>query len=154
MGVASLYLEKITMRRARDVMIVDLLAIRADATVEEAIRSLLDHRVSGAPVVDQQGCLVGIVSEFQLLEAIYRPEVKLEQVRDLMTKDVITVTEDAALSEVANLLLLHRIRRVPVVRAGRLVGIVTRRDLLRCTLEADDTSSELADEVKACSGAH
>jgi len=142
------------MRRARDVMIADLLAIRADATVEEAIRSLLDHRVSGAPVVDQQGCLVGIVSEFQLLEAIYRPEVKQEQVRDLMTKDVITVSEDAALSEVANLLLLHRIRRVPVVRAGRLVGIVTRRDLLRCTLEADDTPSELADEVKAYSGAH
>lgn len=135
-------------------MIADLLAIRADATVEEAIRSLLDHRVSGAPVVDQQGCLVGIVSEFQLLEAIYRPEVKQEQVRDLMTKDVITVTEDAALSEVANLLLLHRIRRVPVVRAGRLVGIVTRRDLLRCTLEADDTPDELTNEVTACSGVH
>jgi CBS domain-containing protein len=96
---------------------------------------------------------VGIVSEFQLLEAIYRPEVKQEQVRDLMTKDVITVTEDAALSEVANL-LLHRIQRVPVVRAGRLVGIVTRRDLLRCTLEADDTPDELTDEVKACSGVH
>jgi len=140
------------MRRARDVMIADLLAIRVDATVEEAIRSLLDHRVSGAPIVDEQGCLVGIISEFQLLEAIYRPEVKREQVRDLMTKDVITVSEDAALSEVANLLLLHRIRRVPVVRAGRLVGIVTRRDLLRCTLEADDTPDELADEVKVCSG--
>jgi len=135
-------------------MIADLLAIRTDATVEEAIRSLLDHRVSGAPVVDEQGCLVGIISEFQLIEAIYRPEVKQEQVRDLMTKDVITVTEDAALSEVANLLLLHRIRRVPVVRAGQLVGIVTRRDLLRCTLEADDTREELADEVKACSGVH
>jgi CBS domain-containing protein len=133
-------------------MIADLLAIRADTTVEEAIRSLLDHRVSGAPVVDQQGRLVGIISEFQLLEAIYRPEVKQEQVRDLMTRDVITVTEEAALSEVANLLLLHRIRRVPVVRDGRLVGIVTRRDLLRCTLEAEDTRDELADAVRACSG--
>jgi CBS domain-containing protein len=135
-------------------MSTNLLAIRAEATVEEAIRCLLDHRVSGAPIVDEQGCLVGIVSEFQLLEAIYRPEVKQEQVRDLMTKDVITVTEDAALAEVANLLLLHRIRRVPVVRGGRLVGIVTRRDLLRCTLEADDMPGELTDEVKAYSAVH
>ena len=118
-----------------------------------AIRGLLKHHVSGAPIVDEQGCLVGIVSEFQLLEAIYRPEVKQEQVRDLMTKDVITVTEDAGLSEVANLLLLHRIRRVPVVRDDKMVGIITRRDLLQSTVGAEGLRDEPVDEVKACSGA-
>lgn len=138
------------MRRARDVMNTDVVAICAEATVEEAIRSLLEHRVSGAPLLDEQGALVGIVSEFQLLEAIYRPEVKQEQVRNLMTKDVITVTEDAALSEVTNLLLLHRIRRVPVVRDGKMVGIISRRDLLRCTVDAQGTQGESSDEVKAC----
>jgi CBS domain-containing protein len=141
------------MRRARDVMNTNLVAVCADATVEETIRSLLEHHVSGAPIVDEQGYLVGIVSEFQLLEAIYRPEVKQEQVRDLMTKDVITVTEDAALSEVANLLLLHRIRRVPVVRDGKIVGIIARRDLLRCTVDVEAAPGEAAEEIKACSGA-
>ena len=138
------------MRRARDVMNTDVVAICADATVEQAIRSLLEHNVSGAPLVDEQGGLVGIVSEFQLLEAIYRPEVKQEQVRNLMTKDVITVAEDATLSEVANLLLLHRIRRVPVVRDGKMVGVISRRDLLRCTVDAENPQGESTDEIKAC----
>jgi CBS domain-containing protein len=141
------------MRRARDVMNKNLVVLRADTTVEQAIRSLLEHHVSGAPVVDQQGRLVGIVSEFQLLEAIYRPEVKREQVCDLMTKDVITVPENATLSEVANLLLLHRIRRVLVVRDGKMVGIIARRDLLRCVVDTENPQDQPADEVKACSGA-
>ena len=141
------------MRRARDVMNSNVVAIDADATVEETIHSLLKHRASGAPVVDRQGELIGIVSEFQLLEAIYRPEVKREQVRDLMTRDVITVGADATLSEVANMLLLHRIRRVPVVHEGKMIGIISRHDLLRCTVDADEPQCERADEVTACSGA-
>ena len=140
------------MRRAEDVMNMNVVAIRPDATVEEAIRSLLEHHVSGVPIIDEQGCLAGIISEFQLLEAIYRPEVKQERVRDLMTKDVITVAEDAALSEVANMLLLHRIRRVPVVRDGKMVGIISRRDLLGCTVDAENALGEPGGEVNARPG--
>ncbi len=140
------------MRRARDVMNKNVVAIRPDATVEEAIHSLLENHVSGVPIIDEQGYLAGIISEFQLLEAIYRPEVKQERVRDLMTKDVITVAEDAALSEVANMLLLHRIRRVPVVRDGKMVGIIARRDLLGCTVDAENTLGEPGGEVNACPG--
>jgi CBS domain-containing protein len=141
------------MRRARDVMNTSLVAICTDATVEDAIQCLLEHRVTGAPVVDEEGCLVGIVSEFQLLEAIYRPEVKQEHVCDLMTKQVITVTEDAPLSEVANKLLLHRIRRAPVVRGNTVVGIVSRRDLLRHVHGTGDEQGQPAGNVEACSGA-
>jgi len=140
------------MRRAGDVMNKNVVAIRPDATVEEAIRSLLENHVSGVPIVDEQGCLAGIISEFQLLEAIYRPEVKQERVRDLMTKDVIIVAEDATLSEVANMLLLHRIRRVPVVRDGKMVGIIARRDLLKCTVDAEHTLGDPGGEVNACPG--
>jgi CBS domain-containing protein len=140
------------MRKARDVMNTNLVTIRTDSSVEEAIRCLLEHRVTGVPVVDQQGRLAGIVSEYQLLEAIYRPEVKQEQVCDLMTRDVITVTEDAPLSEVANMLLLHRIRRAPVVRGGAVVGIVTRRDLLRCLLDAELEPGQAAEAIETCSG--
>ena len=139
------------MRPVRDVISSNAVVIRENATVEEAIHCLLEHRVSGVPVVDQQGSLVGIISEFQLIEAVYRPDVKREQVRDLMTKDVITVGQDADISEVANLLLLHRIRRVPVVHEGKVLGVIARNDLLRCTVDAECTQAHAANEVKACS---
>lgn len=142
------------MRRARDVMSRNVVVIRENATVEEAIHSLLKDRVSGAPVVDAEGQLLGIVSEFQLLEAIYRPEVKQELVRDLMTKDVITVTDESILSEVANMFLLHRIRRVPVLCNGEMVGLISRRDLLKCTVDAEDTQGGPGEKVKACSCGH
>lgn len=142
------------MRRARDAMSRNVVVIREHATVEEAIHSLLKHRVSGAPVVDAQGQLVGIISEFQLLEAIYRPEVKQELVRDLMTKDVITVTDESILSEVANMFLLHRIRRVPVLCNGEMVGLISHRDLLKCTVDAEHTQGGPGAKVKACSCGH
>jgi CBS domain-containing protein len=139
------------MNKARDVMNTELITIRTDATVGDAIRCLLANRISGVPVIDEHGCLAGIVSEYQLLEALYRPEVKKESVCNLMTKDVITIAEDAALPDVANLLLLHRIRRVPVVSRGKMVGIISRRDLLRHIGAV--SHDELLEEVRACSGA-
>ena len=140
------------MYRARDVMRTDLITVRAEATFGDAIRTLLEHDISGAPVVDEQGRLVGIISELQLLEAVYTPEVKTHHVRHFMTKHVLTVTEETILSDVTNLMVLHRIRRVPVVREGELVGIISRRDLLRYTLEAEDTLKKSIDQVKTFAG--
>ena len=137
------------MYEARDVMATDVLAIPPDMAVKDAIQGLVAHRVSGAPVVDAGGQLVGIITEFQLLEAIFAPEVKKYLVGDLMTKDVFTVTENTMLSDVANLFVTHRIRRVPVVRNGRIVGIVARCDLLRYILEANDTLDEFLDELRS-----
>lgn len=137
------------MSQAQDVMSRKIVAVSADATVEDAIRSLLEHHVSGAPIVDEQGCLVGIISEFQLLEAVYTPEIKQQRVSDLMTKDVVTVTEDASLSEITNMLLLHRIRRVPVVRDRKVVGIIARRDLLRYVVDTENPQGQPPDQLKA-----
>jgi CBS domain-containing protein len=134
-------------------MTTSLFTISKDATVEEAIRMLIDRDVSGAPVVDDQGKLIGIISELQLLEAVYTPEVKSQRLRSFMTKDVLTVAEDTLLSDVTNILVLHRIRRVPVLRDGRLVGIITRRDLLRYALEASDTLTMSVNELKTYVGA-
>ncbi len=116
-------------------MNAEVVSISADATIGEAVLTLVNGHISGMPVVDDQQQMVGIISEFQLLEAVYSPEVKSLPVRNLMTSDVITIEPTAALSDVTNLLVMHRIRRVPVVDDGRLVGIVSRRDLLKSTLE-------------------
>jgi len=135
--------ESASVYRTRDVMNKDVIAIQPEATVGEAIELLLQHSLSGLPVVDEQGLLAGIISEFQLIEAIHHPEIKHQAVRELMTKDVIVVKEETALAVVAKMIRHHHLRRIPVVRNGKVVGIIARRDLLRYITMNEDAQSEL-----------
>ncbi len=137
------------MYRVRDVMQRDVLGIGAEASIREAMETLVAHHISGMPVVDRQGQLVGIISEFQLLEAVYLPEIKQRRVCDLMTKDVLTVSESMLLSDLTNMMLLHGIRRLPVVSEGKVVGIVARRDVIRYVLEHEDVLDDFLAEVQA-----
>jgi CBS domain-containing protein len=113
-------------------------SIRADAPVEEAARVMLQHRISGLPVVDDNGDLIGMVTEGDLLRREASAErrrwlelvlgsVKPEEgprlahpatVAEVMTRPVVTVSEDTRVQEVADILQRHRIKRVPVVRGG------------------------------------
>ena len=113
------------MFKAQDAMTRQVITISPDATVEEAIHLLLDHQISSAPVVDADGRLVGIVSEYQLLEVTYDPRLRGRMVRDLMTKDVVAVSQMRRLAEVVTLFVVHRIRRLPVVQNGRMLGIIS-----------------------------
>lgn len=128
------------MYQVNEIMNQEVLAISSDATVAEAIHFLLEHQISGMPVTDSEGRLVGIISEFQLLETIYLPELNDKPVSDLMTKDVLTIEPTARLSDAASLFIRHRIRRLPVVEDGKMIGVVSRRDLLRYTEQADTKS--------------
>ncbi len=116
---------------ASDVMTTNVVTVSPDDTAEAAMEILLQNEISGAPVLDDDRHLVGIISEFRLLAAVYDEEVANTPIQALMTREVISVHEDTRLSEIADKLNLHRIRRVPVVKAGRLTGLVSRRDLLR-----------------------
>lgn len=142
------------MYQVKDTMRTRVVSVRPDATVEEAIRTLLAHDVSGAPVLDDEGRLLGIISEFQLLEVVYDPNLKAAPVRDFMTKDVITVDETALLATVANMFIMHRIRRVPVVREGQVVGVVSRRDLLRYIVDTGAKIDNFFDELKGCTASN
>ena len=138
------------MYQVRDVMNEDFLTISLDETVEEAIRRLVDNHLSGIPAVDEDDRLVGIVSELNLMETLYSPEIREMLVRDVMTKDVLTVAPNTVLSDATGLMVVHRIRRLPVVDDGKIVGVVARRDLLRYTLEAGEELDAFLDEIKAC----
>jgi CBS domain-containing protein len=142
------------MYRARDVMTTEIATISPKSTVKEAIRILVAKNISGAPVVAEDGALVGIISEYQLLEVIYDPGTKGVLVEDVMTKSVFTVDESAFLPEVASLFIVHRIRRVPVLRDGRLVGVIARRDLLNYSVEAEEEIESLFGRVRAVAGKH
>jgi CBS domain-containing protein len=126
------------MYQVKDAMNRRVISIGPDATVEEAIHLLLEHNISGAPVVDGDGRLRGIITQFQLLEVLYDPNVKNARVEECMTRDVFTIEEDALLGTAANLLIVHRIRRIPVMHSGRVVGIISRRDLLRYFAETGE----------------
>lgn len=138
--------------KAADVMTYGAATIRPDAPMEEAARLMLQHRISGLPVVDERSQLVGMVTEGDLLrpkegaggrqrprwlELVFGRETdgprlaRLATVADVMTRPVLTVREDTPVQEVASILQDHAIKRVPVVRDGRVTGIVSRADLLR-----------------------
>jgi CBS domain-containing protein len=161
-----------------------VITVGADATVSEAAKLLADHGISAVPVVDKESRVIGMVSEGDLL---HRAETGTERrsswwlemmsstnklageyikshsgkVKDVMTRDVLSVTEDTPLADIAVLLETNRIKRVPVLRDGKLVGIVSRANLVRALamtisqapddFEADDRSirDKLLAELKA-----
>jgi CBS domain-containing protein len=142
---------------ARDVMRTPVVSVHPDTPLREVARLLLDKGISAAPVVDEKGAPIGMVSEGDLIrpdraareawrqswleifaegeplapELLAWLQSQHHTARAVMTTPVITVSEDTELGEIARVLVTHRIKRVPVVRDGRVTGIVAREDLLR-----------------------
>jgi CBS domain-containing protein len=142
------------MIRARDVMTSPVITVKATTTVKEVARLFLERRISATPVLDDQGKLVGIVSEGDL---VHRSEISTERRRpwwlvlmagdeglaaeyirahatrvdDLMSRNVITAAPDTPLHEIAEMLEKYGIKRLPIVRDGQLVGIVSRANLVQ-----------------------
>ena len=109
-----------------EIMTSNVISVSDDATMREVARVLDRHRISGVPVCDGEGHIVGVISEFDL---IAKPAV--HTAKDAMSRDVISVMEDTSVDEVRYLLVHRRIKRVPVLRGQKLVGIVSRADLVR-----------------------
>jgi CBS domain-containing protein len=127
--------EQIAMLTAGAIMTSDIITIRSDASLEDAIALILSEQISGLPVTDDDGHLVGVITEFALLAVAYDQRVKDHTVRDHMTTELIIVDVDDPISRVADLCIVHRVRRVPVMKDGRLVGIIARRDVLRALVD-------------------
>lgn len=118
----------------RDHMDTTVHTLRPDAPILDAVDFLLEHHVTSAPVVDQDGVLIGIVSEkdcLRLLAAGTDAEMPRGIVADYMTRDVTTITPKMNVYFVAGLFLKNVFRRLPVVEDGKLVGAITRFDILR-----------------------
>lgn len=117
---------------ARDIMTRTVYTIRPEATAQEVAQLLADHRISGVPVVDERDNIIGIVTEADIISKVTREGLT---VADLMSREVIAVDEEISASEIAALLTERRIKRVPVVREGKLTGIVSRGDIVRAVAE-------------------
>ena len=123
--------------RVKDVMTVGVVTAAPDSPIREVAELMLRTKVSGLPVLDV-GRLVGIVSESDILPLREgAPGRRVQTAADVMTREVITLVEEMGVTEAARVLQRHRIKRAPVTRGERLVGIVSRADLLRPYLRRD-----------------
>lgn len=156
--------------RALDVMTAKVITVKPEATIQEVAHLFVENNISAVPVVDAKGKLIGIVSEGDLL---HRAEIGTERrrswwlelvsssrdlaadyikshacrVRDVMSADVVSVDEATPVADIADLLERKRIKRVPVVRDGKPVGIVSRSNLIK-VLAAFSTPPK-SDEAEA-----
>lgn len=156
---------------ARDIMTTRVITVGEDTEIAEIAKRLLENRISALPVIDPDGRIVGMVSEGDLMR---RPESETERhpswwlsllllpeqkamsyvkshghhAADVMTRPVVTVADNASLEEIAETLERHRIKRVPVVRDGKLVGIVSRANLLHGLVARQSGASPSIDDRK------
>lgn len=117
---------------ARDIMTCTVCTIHPDASAQEAAQLLYAKRISGLPVVDGHGNIIGIVTEADIISKVNREGLS---VSDIMSREVITVDEERPVNEVAALLTQRKIKRVPVVTAGKLVGIISRGDIVHAVAQ-------------------
>jgi len=119
---------------AKDFMVTNLVTLRPEMDIMEAIRILVDHSISGAPVIDQLGNLVGILSEKDCLNVALKAGYHDEwggQVKEYMNPDISTIDADTSILDVASYFINAPYRRYPVMQENRLVGQISRRDVLK-----------------------
>ncbi|SDD15388.1 CBS domain-containing protein [Paraburkholderia lycopersici] len=159
--------------QASDIMTTDVITVRPNASIFEAATLLTEHHISGIPVVDDGGAVVGILSESDLLHRVETGTGKPQRswlgeflhstrklageylkenavkVGDVMTSNVVSVSPSTPLSDIADLLARLRIKRVPVIDQGKLVGIVSRANLIRALADASrpDEAGLASDET-------
>ena len=145
--------------KARDVMAFPIITVKPSSSIEEVAKTFVQHRISGAPVVDDAGKLVGVISEGDLL---FRSEIgtgrphpywyleyagkehlaaeyvkaRARKTADVMTRKVVTASPDTSLNDIAALLENNSIKRVPIIENGELVGIVSRANLIQALTSA------------------
>lgn len=111
--------------RARDIMTHEVITIGPDASIQDAARLLSRYNISGVPVVNGDGQMIGIITEADLLAK------EGKTVADIMSARVTTAQEDTPVEMIAQILTSNRFKRVPVVRDEKVVGIVSRADIVR-----------------------
>jgi len=120
------------MFNAKGIMTKEVSTVRQDAKITDVIRLLVQKRITGVPVVSDDMRLLGVVTEKDILKTLpYDPNIKGKSAADLMTSEIISFGENDSLMEVFESLVESNFRRVPILSEGKLVGIVSRRDIIK-----------------------
>ena len=119
------------MARARSIMTTNVIYVTKDTDIYEAIETMVANDITGLPVIDSDGTLVGVVTEKDVLRLLYEVDDHPGTVADFMSRDVVAFDEDDDLYDLAESFKANHFRRVPILDEGRLVGIVSRKDVIR-----------------------
>jgi len=122
------------MLKAKDVMTKEVMTISPDATLSDLIELLIAKEISGMPVVGDDGKMIGIISEKDILNFAFSGNLHHTKVKEAMSKNVTSFSPDADVDAIALAIGQHQFRRVPIVDKGKVVGIISRRDIIRIAL--------------------
>ena len=127
----------------KSIMTTQVIYVHPETPIFDALGLLTKHRISGLPVVDQDMRIKGILSEKDVLRILLDKKLDGKKlVEDYMTRDVICFSEDTRATDICKFFMKNYIRRVPVCKQGKLIGIVSRRDIVELILEAKSKISD------------
>jgi CBS domain-containing protein len=118
------------MLKAKDIMRKDFETISENADVQKVCRVLIKNKVSGLPVVDSSKKLIGFISERDIIISINKHGSPRKKAKDIMTKKVVSVREDALVEQVSKIFTERPFRYIPVVRKGAVVGVISRKQVI------------------------
>ncbi len=124
------------MLKAKEIMVTEVMTVNEDCPLSDAIRVLVENRITGLPVVNSANELVGMVSEKDILSLAYRMIANPaqgddgRQVTQMMSKEVVSFGPETNLADICQCFIGHSFRRVPIVEDGKLVGLISRRDIV------------------------
>lgn len=118
-------------KKVSDIMTRAVVAVKPDMRLTEAIKVMLKNNVSAVPVVDAQQDLIGIITEYDIMNFAFSGHAAETTVAEVMIRDVVTFTPDTDIETLVNFCAKRRMHRMPIVEGKKVVGMVSRRDILR-----------------------
>ena len=137
--------KKIIHETASDYMITNVITFKADQEITDVTETIIERKISGAPVVNNEGEIIGIITEKDCLRVIYDEKYhnlfpNQGKVTNYMSKKVVTVDYNIKINELASLFMKSNFRRYPVLENGKMVGVISRRDVLKACKKIKKTS--------------
>ncbi len=123
------------MFETKAIMTTEVIAVKRQTPIGRVIKILLENNITGLPVVNDDTALVGIISEKDILNLLSDLKDDSAKVEDFMTKDVVSFEQNEDLIAICGCLIKNNFRRVPIVAEGKLVGIISRKDIIKYILE-------------------
>ena len=123
------------MFKAKTIMTTNVISVKRGTEIYDAIRTLVENNITGLPVVNDDMSIAGIITEKDVLKLLYDVNSTANKVEDFMTKGVVSFNEDDNLIDITECLIKNSFRRVPVTAGGKLVGIISRKDIIAYILK-------------------
>ncbi|MBW8038804.1 MAG: CBS domain-containing protein [Planctomycetes bacterium] len=123
------------MFKAKTIMKTEVITVKKDTGIYEAIRIMVENNITGLPVVNDDMSLAGVISEKDVLKLLYNIEDQPGEVENFMTKGVVTFGQDDSLIDITECFIKNYFRRVPIMANGKLVGIISRKDIISYILK-------------------